>query len=169
MTEPVEFSFAPNRRYARRVLGHASRSGRAAMAAIAVVLILAGFGAITADAWAILTGLLALAVGGVLVVRLVASALLAGRRIPAAWSAPRMYTIDPDELVIHTSSFTAAYHWDAVARVVRVRGAYVIHFASIHGFVDVPLGAMTDDQRAVVDEILVKHGLLEGAAPGSER
>ena len=45
----------------------------------------------------------------------------------------------------------------------------MIHFASIHGFVDLPLGAMTDGQRAVVEEILVKHGLIEGPAPGPER
>jgi hypothetical protein len=164
----VEFEFTPDRRYARRLFAHTSRAARLASAGITVVLIAAGFGAITADSWAILAGLLSLAVGAALAVRLVAGTWLNVQRVPQAWFAHRQYSIDAEELAVHTARFTAAYRWDAVARVVHIRDAYVIHFASMHGFLDLPTATMTDEQRTALHALLAKHGLLDGTARGQD-
>ena len=161
MSEPVEFEFTPDRRYARRLFARTSRPARAAQAAVVVVLVLAGFGAVTADAWAIVAGLLALAVGFALAVRLIVSTGLGVQRVPEAWFAPRQYTVDGEEMAVHSARFTAAYRWDAVARVARINGAFVIHLASVNGFIDLPTTPMTAEQLEIVSDILVKHGLLE--------
>jgi hypothetical protein len=93
--------------------------------------------------------------------RVVASLVLGVQRIPDWWLTERQYEVGDEEVAMHTERFTAAFQWDAVARVTRFRDAIVVHLAGTHGYVDLPTAAMSDEQQAAVTALLAERGLIE--------
>ena len=80
-------------------------------------------------------------------------------QVPAWWLAERQYSVADDELGVHTERFTAAFRWDAVSRVTRVGDAYLLHLAGSLGWIDLPTGPLSDEQKAFVSTVLADHGL----------
>jgi hypothetical protein len=164
----IEFTFARDAEYARRhVLAGRFRDVRGNVAIGAALLLVTLLGFISSDGPAMLGGLIAGSVAGVVLIGVVRRPDSVLASLPSAYFQKCAFVLDETGLGMTSDASRIWLSWGLVERVRPTPYAYLVSARDARGPWDIPRAALTPEQDSQLADFLRSRGLLAADGAGT--